>query len=72
MMLLDKWRQNGERVRQAGVLALEQAKAASVPAYFRDAAFGEGIVKQMPDGSRLMVDVKEHGEPLTEQRRPRG
>lgn len=56
MMLLDKWRENAERVRQVGRIAVEKARAASVCAYYRDQALG-GIIKEMPDGQRLLVDV---------------
>ncbi|MBB3175547.1 hypothetical protein FHR90_003403 [Endobacter medicaginis] len=57
MTILDRWRQNEGRVRQAGKLALEQARAAGVPAYYRDPGIGAGIIRQMPDGSRSVVSV---------------
>lgn len=55
-MLLDKWRKNKDRVRQAGAIARERARTAGGPAYYRDASIGDGLVKEMPDGRRVLVD----------------
>ena len=59
MMLLDKWRENEDRVRQAGTIALKQAREAGVPAYYRDPSLGEGVVKEMPDGNRVLIGEAE-------------
>lgn len=56
-MIVEKWRENEARVRRAGVLAVEAARKAGVPAYYRDASLGSGIVKEMPDGTRHMIEV---------------
>ena len=55
MMIIDKWRENELRVREMGKLAREEARKAGVPSYYRDRAFGEGIVREMPDGSRQLI-----------------
>ncbi len=72
MMLLDTWTRNQARVRLAGVLALEQAKAAGVAAYYRDPSLGQGLVKELPDGRRLLVDVAGQEERVTATLGPRG
>jgi hypothetical protein len=72
MMLLDKWQRNQARVRQAGLLALEQAKQAGVAAYYRDPSAGDGLVKELPDGSRVLVDVTGQEERVTAILGPRG
>lgn len=72
MMLLDKWRRNEKRVQQAGMIALKQAKEAGVPAYYRDPSLGEGLVKELPDGRRLLVDVNEREERVIADFGPRG
>ena len=56
MMLLEKWRENERRVQEVGHTAIAQARAAGVPAYYRDPSLGEGIVKEMPDGRRLLIE----------------
>ncbi len=71
-MLLDRWQRNQARVRQAGVVALQQAKEAGVAAYYRDPSAGDGLVKEMPDGSRLLVEVTGHEERVTAILGPRG
>jgi hypothetical protein len=64
MMLLDKWRKNKDCVRQAGAIARERARTAGVPAYYRDPSLGDGIVKEMPDGRRILVDEADEEERL--------
>lgn len=56
-MIIDKWRENEAKVKRAGVLAVDAARRAGVPAYYRDAALGSGIIKEMPDGTRHMIEV---------------
>lgn len=56
MMLMEKWRENESRVRLMGVEAISRAKAAGVPSYYMDPFVGDGIIKEMPDGSRVLLD----------------
>lgn len=56
-MIIDKWRENEAKVKRAGMLAVDAARRAGVPAYYRDATLGSGIVKEMPDGTRHMIKV---------------
>ena len=72
MMLLDKWRQNEDRVRQAGTIAIEQARKTGVPAYYRDLSLGDGIVKEMPDGSRVLLGEADEEECISGASERRG
>lgn len=72
MMLLEAWERNQSQVCLAGVKALEQAKQAGVPAYYRDPSAGEGLVKELPDGRRLLVDVTGQDERVIALLDPRG
>lgn len=56
-MIVEKWRENEAKVKRAGALAVEAARKAGVPAYYRDAELGSGIVKEMPDGTRHLIQV---------------
>jgi hypothetical protein len=55
-MIIEQWRRNEARVRQAGRIAIEEARRAGAPAYYHDPKAG-GIVREMPDGSRQLVAV---------------
>ena len=56
-MIIEKWRANESKIKRSGPLAIEAARKAGVPAYYRDLELGEGIVKEMPDGSRHLVEI---------------
>ena len=71
MMLLDKWRENETRVRQMGVEAIAQARAAGVPADYMDADVGDEIIKEMPDGTRFLLDPTEDEEKVLKTLGPR-
>jgi hypothetical protein len=55
-MLIEKWLENQHRVKLAGKMAVESARKAGVPAYYRDRVLG-GIVKEMPDGRRQLIEI---------------
>lgn len=71
MMILDKLRENEHRIEQTGLLALSRAKAAGAPAYYRDPRLGEGFVKEMPDGRRLLVTIENGTETIEAEFGPR-
>lgn len=60
-MLLDVLHQDEERIAQAGPKAIKKALEAGVPVYYIDDALGDGIVKEMPDGMRYLIEV-DNGE----------
>ncbi|GGK39475.1 hypothetical protein [Salinarimonas ramus] len=57
MMLFDKARQNELAIRRMGVKAVAEARKAGVAAYYVEPAFGDGIVKEMPDGTRHLIEA---------------
>jgi hypothetical protein len=63
-MLLDLVDKNAEALRTMGVRAIEQANLAGIPAYFMDPRLGEGIIRQMPDGTLQRVEVAVDGEDI--------
>lgn len=56
-MLLEKLRKNKDRIKAAGRIAVEQAKAAGVPSYYRDPKLGDRLIREMPDGSRMAIEI---------------
>lgn len=55
-MIIEQWRRNEAKVRQADRIAIEEARRAGSPAYYHYSGAG-GIVREMPDGSRQLVEV---------------
>jgi hypothetical protein len=55
-MLLELLHKDEAEIAKVGVKAIEQAHAAGVAAYYIDASLGDGIVKEMPDGTRQLID----------------
>ncbi len=61
-MLLDVLHQSAEQIAQAGPKAIKRALEAGVPVYYLDDALGAGIVKEMPDGTRHLIAVRNGDE----------
>jgi len=57
-MLLDLLRQDEERIALAGRKAIKKALEAGVPVYYADDSLGPGIVREMPDGTRHMIEFE--------------
>jgi hypothetical protein len=55
-MLIERLKKDDEEITRVGEVAIEEARAAGVPAYYIDETVGEGIVKLMPDGTIHLVD----------------
>ena len=53
--LLENMEKYAEAMRSSGRRAIEQAKRAGVPAYYVDPALGDGIIKELPDGTRQRI-----------------
>jgi hypothetical protein len=66
IMLLEKAREHAEEIRTAGAEAIKVALAAGVPVYYFDDSVGDGIIKEMPDGSRFRIAIDGGQEVLTE------
>jgi hypothetical protein len=70
-MLLDVLRQDEEKIAQAGAKAIRKALEAGVPVYYVDNALGEGIIKEMPDGTRHLIEVDDGAEVVIQTFAPR-
>jgi hypothetical protein len=70
-MLLDVLLQDEERIAQAGPKAIKRALEAGVAVYYLDNALGEGIVKEMPDGTRHLIAVHDGDEVVLRTFAPR-
>ena len=55
MMLSKLITERAEAIRQVGARALEEARQAGVPAYYMDRSLGDGIIREMPDGTRERI-----------------
>ena len=44
---------------------------AGVPVYYLDISLGEGIVKEMPDGTRYLIEVRNSDEIVLQTFAPR-
>ena len=64
MMLFDKIRENAEGLRRMGERAVAQAGRAGVAAYYMDPAFGDDIIRELPDGRREIIRWGQGGAPV--------
>ncbi|MGY2050766.1 hypothetical protein [Methylobacterium sp. JK268] len=71
MMLFDKARENAAAIRQVGNRAIAEARKAGVPAFYMDPSLGEGIIKEMPDGTRHRLIAVEGKDVVVESFGPR-
>lgn len=72
MMLFDKLRENAKAIAQMGAVARERARAAGVPSYYTDPSLGDGIVKEMPDGTRHIIRPVDRDDVVVESFGPVG
>ena len=56
MMLFDTIEQNAEAPQKAGMRALANAKKAGTFVAYMDPAYGDGIIREFPDGRRERID----------------
>jgi ABC-type sugar transport system substrate-binding protein len=70
-MLLDVLHQDEENIAQAGPKAIKKALRAGVPVYYIDNALSDGIVKEMPDGKRYLIEVDNGEEVILQTFAPR-
>lgn len=71
MMLFEKARENAAAIRQIGARAIEEARKAGVPVFYMDPSLGEGIIKEMPDGTRHRLAKVGEDEVVVESFEPR-
>jgi len=70
-MLLDILHQDEESIAQGGPKAIRKALEAGVPVYYIDRALGDGIIKEMPDGTRHLIEVDDGNEIILQTFAPR-
>ena len=62
MVLFDALRKNSDAIRRVGERAAEEARRLGVPCHYMDAAVCAGIIREMPDGSRQRVELRDGRE----------
>lgn len=58
-MLLENATKYEEAIRTAGERAMRRARLAGVPVYYMDARLADGIIRELPDGSRQVVEIRD-------------
>lgn len=71
MVLFEKLRENADAIRRVGERAVEEARRLGVPCHYMDATICDGIIREMPDGSRQRVELKDGEEIVVETFRPK-
>lgn len=66
MVLFERIRENADAIRQVGGRAVREARNLGVPAHYVDPALGDGIIREMPDGTRQRVDLNDGEEVVVE------
>lgn len=56
MMIFEKARENAKAIEQMGQRAIEESKKLGAPAYYMDPTLGDGIIKELPDGTRQRIE----------------
>ncbi len=57
-MLLENATKYEIAINSSGERAMRRAKRAGAPVYYMDAAIAEGIIRELPDGSRQRVEIR--------------
>lgn len=65
-MLLDTIEKNAIALRAAGREAIARAKRMGVAVYYEDASLGDGIIRELPDGTLQRVRIEGEHEILLE------
>ncbi|RDI53852.1 hypothetical protein [Microvirga subterranea] len=71
MKLLEKARENAEAVRNIGLIAIEEARRLGVPVHYMDPAVCDGIIRELPEGTRQHVRRVDGNEIVIEDLPPR-
>ena len=62
IVLFDALRKNADAIRRVGERAVEEARRLGVPCHYMDADVCAGIIREMPDGSRQRVELRDGRE----------
>jgi hypothetical protein len=71
MVLFDKIQENADAIRQIGERAIQEARRLRVPSHYMDPSLCDGIIREMPDGTRQHVELKNGEEVVVETFGPR-
>ena len=71
MVLFEKIRENADAIRQIGERAIQEARRLGVPYHYMDPSLCDGIIREMPDGTRQRVELKNGEEVVVETFGPR-
>lgn len=63
--------EKAEAILQAGARAVEEARQAGAPAYYMDRSLGDGIIREMPDGTRERIRCHEGEDVVVESYGPK-
>ena len=69
--MFDKLRENADAIRRVGERAVQEARRLGVPSHHVDATVCAGIIREMPDGSRQRVELRDGREIVVESLRAR-
>lgn len=56
MHIYDKLGERPQVIRELGERARAKAREAGVPSYYEDPCLGSGIVEELPDGTRRLIE----------------
>ncbi len=71
MILFDKIRENADAICRVGERAVREAKELGVPCHYSDPSLCDGIIREMPDGTRQRVEFRNGEEIVVETFGPR-
>ncbi len=71
MVLFDKFGKNADAICRVGERAVREAKELGVPCHYMDPSLCDGIIREMPDGTRQHVELKDGVEIVVETFGPR-
>ncbi len=71
MILFDKIKNNADAIRRVGERAVQEARKLGVPCHYMDPSLCNAIIREMPDGTRQHVELKNGEEIVVETFGPR-
>lgn len=57
-MLLENAAKYEDAINSAGERAMQRAKRVGAPVFYMDATITDGIIRELPDGSRQRVEIR--------------
>ena len=69
-MLLENATKYEGAINSAGERAMRRAKRAGAPVYYMDVTIADGIIRELPDGSRQRVEIRDGEDVVLEDLDP--